>query len=353
MTDLLDDQLNLEILEAICSGDGVNVNVSSFSKTFKKHRNTIKSQVINLFKHRIINKPFYPFMWLYEEYPLMVVAQADLPRNEKMEAFFRADENIFAGFYVRDQEYNTLLIEYHKDLYEYGRWRKRIVSEKKIPPRETRYPASSLYFSTQQIIKYMPESPIYIMEKKLKKDEDYEINGFELNDLSFNIMKQLMEGKGIRTNENYLSEKLGVHRKTVEKRISAMIAKKIIMKPVCRFPHFFVPPNKILCFSLLEIKRSKEKIIRAVGKDHHIPIAYEANVGRYNMMLFGVFFNVEEHFEWLENYDKRFSGCIGAMKNIYLSPKMTTTIDQQKVSLNIIKEKMQTLHGKELRKALD
>lgn len=353
MADLLNDMLNLEILESICSGDGVEVNVSAFSKTFKKHRNTIKSQVNNLFKHKIIDKPFYPFLWLYEEFPLLVVVQADLPRNEKIEDFIREDENIFAGFYVRDQEYNTLLIEYHKDLYEYARWRKKIVVEKKIPPRETRYPASSLYFSTQQMIKYVPESPIHLMEKRLKEEGEYRINGFHLNNLSFNILKRLMQGDGIRTNENHLSDKLGVHRKTIERRIAALVSGKVVSRPVCRFPLFFVPPNKILNYSLLEIKKSKEKIIKAIEKDNHIPIAYEANIGRYNMMLFGVFFSVEEHFEWLESYDIRFSGCVGAMKNIYLSPKMTTTIDQQKVSLNIIRQRMETLRGKELRKALD
>ena len=51
---------------------------------------------------------------------------------------------------------------------------------------------------------------------------------------------------------------------------------------------------------------------------------------------------------WEEVYDKRFSGCIGAVKNKYLSPSMTFSIDQQFVSLEIIKHKLDKIRGKEL-----
>ena len=66
-------------------------------------------------------------------------------------------------------------------------------------------------------------------------------------------------------------------------------------------------------------------------------------MGRYNLLLFGVFSSVEEHFAWEANFESRFPGCIGAMKKIYLSPKMTASIDQQKVSLGIIRNRQANL----------
>ena len=128
MSEMLNDRLNLDILENICSGVGVDVNISFLSNTFKRHRNTVKAQIEALFEHKIINKPIYPFIWLYQEYPLLVVVRADLPRTKEIDKFLREDEHIFAAFYIRDEEYDTLLIEYHSDLYAYGQWKKKIVT---------------------------------------------------------------------------------------------------------------------------------------------------------------------------------------------------------------------------------
>jgi len=346
MSQLLNDRLNLAILEALCSGDGVEVNISALSNIFGRHRNTVREQVNALFEHNIINRPVYPFIWLYTEYPLLVIVQADLPRNEKTEKFLRDDETIFAAFYVRDEEYNTLLIGYHRDIYAYGQWRNRIVNEGKIPPRETRYPANALFFSTQQIIKYMPNSPVFLMEQKYEMGKELEINGYLMNKLCFQIMKNLMMGEGIRTNENYLSQKLDVHRKTIERRITSLLSEKIVSKPVCRFPNFFVPPNHILAYSVIEVIKSRDKVIKAIKADHNIPLALEASIGRYNLLMFGVFSNVEEHFDWEERYDSKFPDCLGAMKNVYLSPKKTALIDQQKVSLGIIRRRTAALENK-------
>jgi len=348
MSDLLNDMLNLEILENICSGTGVEVNISALSNTFKRHRNTIKEQVRALFDNNIINKPIFPFIWLYQENPLLVIVRADLPRSEKIDKFLKEDEHIFGAFYVRDEEYNTLLIEFFRDIYEHGEWRKKIVIESKIPPREIRYPAHALFFSNRHILKYQPHSPIYKMEEKYKSGEEIVLNGYKLNNLCFQIFKKLVLGEGIRTNENMLAQKLNVHRKTIERRISDMMNAGIVTKPACRFPKFFVPPDHILVYYLVEVKKSMEKIVKAIKTDPSIPLALEANIGRYNLLLFGAFFNVEDHFRWEETYDTRFPECIGAMKKIYLSPTMTASIDQQKVSLNIIRNRRKQLHGKGL-----
>ena len=348
MQKLLNDKLNLEILEQICYGIGVEVNISQLSYKLKKHRKTIKSHVDEIFEHKIINGPIYPFLWFLQEYPLLVLSEADLPRNEDIDAYLKEDEHIFAAFHVRHEEYNTLLIEMHEDIYSYGEWRKKIVLDRKIPPREMRYPSDSLFFSTKHILKYQPFSPVYLIEKRLQEKDTLKINGLKINTLNNKILKHLMTGKCIRTNENLLAQNLDVHRITIERRIQALLKEKIITMPVCRFPNFFVPPNYILVYALLEIRKSWDKIINAIKLDHSIPLAFEANIRRYNLLLFKVFYNVEEQLQWEKKLDERFTGSVGAMRKIILSPEMATSIDQQKVSLNIIKKRKILLHGKEL-----
>jgi hypothetical protein len=159
-------------------------------------------------------------------------------------------------------------------------------------------------------------------------------------------------GEGIRTNENLLAQRLDVHRKTIERRIADLVKTGIIGTPACRFPKFFVPPDNILVYYLVEVKKSMDKIVKAIKSDPSIPLALEANVGRYNLLLFGALSNVEDSFNWEASYDTRFPDCIGAMKKIYLSPQMTASIDQQKVSLNIIRRHKEALAGKGLLEAV-
>ena len=52
MNDLLNDELNLLLLEKICSGDGVEVNISELSRSLKKHRLTIRDRLENIFEHK-------------------------------------------------------------------------------------------------------------------------------------------------------------------------------------------------------------------------------------------------------------------------------------------------------------
>ncbi|MDD3491896.1 MAG: hypothetical protein PHZ19_00170 [Candidatus Thermoplasmatota archaeon] len=348
MSKLLNDALNLKILQSICAGDSVKVNINALSQMLDKHRNTIKDRVDALFAHEIVTRPFYPFYYLYKEYPLLVVARSDLPRTQEIDSFLKEDEHIFAAFYVKDEEYNTLMVEYHKDIYAYGEWRKGLIAKKKIPSREYRIPADALFFSTKHFIKYQPASALELFEKKYQQEETVDINGYKMDRLCFDILKKLMRGEGIRTNETAIANKIGVNRKTVERRIGALLQEKIVLDPLCRFPRFFAPSNQVLVYYLVEIKKSRDKIIESVVADPHIPFAVEESTGRYSLLLFEVFFNVEEHLEWEELYNKRFPDSLGAMKNIYLSPKMTAAVNQQKIALDIINNKKKLLRGGEL-----
>ena len=83
MNSIFEDQLNLKIMEQICSGNGVTVNVTELSNIFEKHRNTIKNNITKIFEHKILEKPSYPFSYLFKEWPLLVIEKANFKRDLK------------------------------------------------------------------------------------------------------------------------------------------------------------------------------------------------------------------------------------------------------------------------------
>jgi hypothetical protein len=351
MDDLLNDELNLKLLDDICSGQGVEVNVSELSRSLKKHRNTIKDRVDKLFEYEIINKPIYPFFWLYSEYPLMVIVRADFPRDPQTNSFIENDPHIFAAFFKKDEEYNTFILEYHKNIAAHQKWRDSIVREGKLPPRETRYPADVMYFTNKNFIKYNPAHMVRLIEQD-KDDHHGIINGHKLDELSIQIINKLVNGEGLHTNEHFLAERHGIHRKTIERRIEKLLEEKIVLPPTCRFPRFLVPPDYTLIVTLVEIKKNSEKVLKAWQADPHIPIMISASTGRYTQLLFCSFYRIRDHLAWEEHYDQRFPGCIGAIKNKYLSPSMMFSIAQQRVSLDIIRRKLEQIKGRELVKMM-
>jgi predicted transcriptional regulator len=336
MNYLLNDTLNLQLLLHICAGEGVHVNINELSRILKKHRNTIRERVNELFDHGILTKPAYPFSWLYHEYPLMIIARADLPRDVRTGRFIEEDPHIFAAFFKRDEEYNTLLLEYHKDLYSYLTWNDTIIYDWKLPPQETRYPTDAMFFSNQTFIKYNPEHLILLVENDYEKIHR-RLNGYEFDTLSLQILKKLIQGEGIQTNEYVLAERLHIHRKTVERRIQSLLKEHIISPPVCRFPRFLVPPDYTLVMSLVELKKQHRQVESSWKNDSHIPLVIRASTGRYTHLVFSSFYSIRDHIEWEEKYNLEFAGSIGAIKNTYLSPSMMFSITPQFVSIEIIK----------------
>jgi len=338
---------DLKLIENLCSGTGVAVNISELSKSLNRHRNTIEDRVEKLFKYKIINRPVYPYLYLAQEFPLVTIVRADFPRDEKTDEFILYDEHIFAAFFVREGEYNTLTIEFHKGIDSYTRWRESLTKEGGVLQKGLRYPVETLFFSTKLIIKNEPYSSVYTLEEKLKK-EGLEMNGYVFDELSFQILKRLTLGEGIRTNEQLLAGKVGMQRKTVERHISKLMDKKVIDRPACRFPRFFAPSNYVITLSLCEIKQCEDRFIKAITLDPRIPIIIKTSMGRYNLLMIGAFPKIEDCIKWEEEHDQRFPDCIGAIKTTYLSPEMTFSIDPQYVSLYNIRKKIEELHGKEL-----
>jgi hypothetical protein len=162
---------DLKLIENLCSGTGVAVNISELSKSLNRHRNTIEDRVEKLFKYKIISRPVYPYLYLAQEFPLVTIVRADFPRDEKTDEFILYDEHIFAAFFVREGEYNTLTIEFHKGIDSYTRWRESLTKEGGVLQKGLRYPVETLFFSTKLIIKNEPYSSVYTLEEKLKKKD--------------------------------------------------------------------------------------------------------------------------------------------------------------------------------------
>ncbi len=345
MTKLLKDELNLKLLLLLCAGEGVSINVSALSQQFNKHRNTVNERIKQLFEHKIIDRPLYPLTWLFNEYPLLVISKDKFYRDEATKNFIESDPHIFAAFFFQEELYNTLTIQFHEDLFSYETWCDKILEEEKIIKEEDRHPPDALLFSTKRILKYDPSAPFRIINLGFKKGTIKKIGDHELDSLSLRILRMALNGKAIRTNENFLARALDVNRNTIIRRIQTLMKEGIISNPLSRFPRVMVPPDFMLIFSLFEIRKNCEIVERFIRNDPHVPLLIKANVGRYNYFVASTFKTIENHLEWQENYNQRFQACIDGIKNTYLSPAMTFSIRQNFVSLELLKRKIALIQG--------
>ncbi|MEM3677086.1 MAG: Lrp/AsnC family transcriptional regulator [Candidatus Bathyarchaeia archaeon] len=348
MPDLLSDELNLEILRRICAGTGLDVNLRQLSKILRRHRNTVRERVRNLVHHRIVDRPVFPFIALFKEYPLLVLVYADLPDDERVMEWLRTDKHVFAAFRVREGDYNMMLFEFHRSVEEYMTWRSLLVEEGRIPERETRIPSTPYYISNTLIFKYDPNAPIKLIMKEAGEEGHFTVYDHSLDELSIEVLTCLMKGQGIKVNESLLSEQVGVHRATLRRRIDQMLRQNIIHPPICRFPHFFAPPGFILVVSMMEVKHRSRDFEREILNDPHITLAYRISQGRYNLLLFEAHRSLEDYLKWESTYEDKYPDSFGSIKNNYLSPRMALSIDQQKVSLGAIEGRLQNLEKKRI-----
>ena len=334
------DDTRYHLLRSLVYGRSVSVNIHRLSKILKKHRNTVRSRVEELFKNRVLNPPNFPFIGLFKEYPLLTLVWAELPYEEKVEKWFREDPNIFAALRSRFSEYNTLLILYHKDITSYQLWREQLITEQRIPPEVSSLPRSSTsFFSNQLRIKYNPNAPIRLLKEEMGKRGHIRLSEYEIDKLGFQIIEQLTKGKCIKINENNLSRELKVSRKTVIKYTQELIDKGWISTPVCRFPNFFTPLNYILTIFKLEIRAGKPRFIQNIRNDPHITLAFDVKEGKYNILLFGAFQDLEKELEWEIKQGLFLPKCIGHADIQYFSPKSIVNLSQTSVSLGIIDRK--------------
>ena len=98
---MLQDELNLQLLSKLCSGEGLSINLSYLSRKLRRHRNTIRERVRELITFKVIDRPVYPFLALFKQRPVLIAVYADLPDDEKVRNWLKEDTNIFAAFRIR------------------------------------------------------------------------------------------------------------------------------------------------------------------------------------------------------------------------------------------------------------
>jgi len=209
-----------------------------------------------------------------------------------------------------------------------------------VDPEYSNFRSSTAYFSNQLMIKYNPSTGINLIEQDYKRNGSVRLRGYELDELDLDIIRCLVNGKGVKTNHTLLCDKTGLHRKTVEKRIDALVGDRLLAPPVCRFPNFFVPPNYLLTYMLVQFKKLDERILNEIIIDPHIPIAVQTIHEKYNMLIFGNHSSLDDHIAWEENYRTLFPDSFGSAEITYLSPEMTINFNQQIVSLSYIRGRL-------------
>ncbi len=342
----LDDLLNLKLLRRLISGKFVQANISYLSRELGIHRATAKRKLNMLYEKHILNPPLYPFPYLFEKYPLLILVKADMPRTSDATDFYKDDSHIFAAFSCMEGSYNTLLIEFFKDLESYHSWREQIVKDKKIPSRENRVPAHAEIFSNKLTFKYDPNCFIRAMKKRYEKGGGLELGGIHFDDTTFKLLELLLNGECFRTNASAIGREIDADRKTVRRRIETLIEDEVIDEPYCFFKNLFVPPEYNLIVSLIEVKSNVNSVKKYIKRDDHVPRAVETSTERYNFLLFSAFKNIEDFFDWGEVLNSKFPGSIGAISNTILSSKMIHTIKPHKVSLGLIERRLWDLKHK-------
>lgn len=337
---MIDQEQDFPLLRSLVYGNSVSVNVQSLTKVLRKHRNTVRKRVQEIFEHKVLGQPFFPFVRLFREYPLLVLTETNLPYEDDVLTWFRDDPHIFAAFRSRYSEHNTLLILYHRDITAYELWREKLIVERKFPSVAANLGHSSTSFhSNQLMIKYEPNAPVYLMEEELKTRGEILTNSYRVDKLSFQIIKLLAEGKCIKLNESQLSKQLGLHRATVVRKTQEFIDQEWISNPVCRFPGFFTPPNYVLGICKLEIKSDRQAFIQALRNDPHVTMALNTSQDQYNILLFAAFRNLDEELLWEVRNDLKFRKAIGKVDIHFYSLTNVADTSQKRVYLGLKDEK--------------
>ena len=336
---MIDEELDYPLLRSLVYGNGVSVNIYCLTKVLKKHRNTVRKRVEEIFESGVLKPPFFPFVRLFKEYPLLVLTEADLPYDDKTIKWFREDPHIFAAFRSRYSHYNTLLILYHKDITSYELWREKLTVDRKLPLVDGSLGRTSTYFYSNQLMaKFDPNAPVYLMEEELKTKGEVPTNGYRLDKMGFQIVKLLAEGKCIKLNESQLAKQLGLHRRTVVRKTQELIDEEWISNPVCRFPGFFTPPSYVLGICKLEIRSNKQAFIQSLRKDPHVTMALNTSQDEYNILLFAAFRNLDEELRWEVQNDVRYREAIGKLDIHFYSLTSISGMIERRIHLGIMDE---------------
>ncbi|MCW4011689.1 MAG: hypothetical protein NWF07_01720 [Candidatus Bathyarchaeota archaeon] len=295
MSEILENDDNLRIMESLVSGESVVINYSELGRKLSKNRGTIQERVERLIKNNIITPPSFPFYHLFTAYPLLLLTNMDIPDcvecQPRIKRWIQDDPKIIAAYKFRQGEYGTLIFTLHKDLKEAHEWLSvlphMLETVYGVEKEHATFNSNTIYISNELLLKYDPSTSINILERDSQKGEVC-LNGHCIDQLDVSILRYLLTGKGIKYNRNRITQTTGLHSRTVEKRVDQMLKEKVLLEPVCRFPELFMPPGYLLSYMLVHLEHPMNAGLNSLLINENIPIIWKTIHSKYNLLMFHI-----------------------------------------------------------------
>lgn len=288
------DSVDKKILSYLCLGEGVFINMYKLSKNLNCHRNTVRSRVNSLLEHKIIRPPTCLYNLLFEKLPLMSIDYVNYPLD-KIDKIVQ-DPNVVGVYKVHEGEYNILTFSFWKNVLAHKVWEEKNFYEDALVGD-----SEAMYIPTAFIFKMNFNG---ILPRLIEKNARV-FGGQVLDNLSFRILCYLLKGNFLWINEQAIAKKVGVHRRTVKRRISTYFNKNIISSPKCYFYSYFTPPDRLMVLSLFESRNPK--LLRTYfKKDPHVMMLTKVNRMEYTHLILSSHNSISTYTNWSDGFRRAF-----------------------------------------------
>ena len=115
------------------------------------------------------------------------------------------------------------------------------------------------------------------------------------------ILHSLVSGESVSINYSVLSETIGSHRATLQKRVERLCHHHVLESPCFPFQGLFkvYPLLTVLNIDIPECVECSMAITRWIKEDPHIVMAYRSRQGDYDSLLFTLHENLEANHVWM------------------------------------------------------
>ena len=359
MSELLENNDNLRIMESLVSGESVVINYSELGRRLSKNRGTIQERVERLIENNIITPPSFPFYHLFTAYPLLLLTNMDIPDcvvcQPRIRQWIMDDPKIIAAYKFRQGEYGTLIFTLHRNLKEAHEWLSVLPhileNDYGVEKEHATFNSNTIYISNELLLKYDPSTGINILERDIRKG-DLCLKGHCIDQLDVSILRYLLTGKGIKYNRNRVTQTTGLHNRTVEKRVNQMLKEKILLEPVCRFPELFMPPGYLLSYMLVHLEYPMNSGLNSLLINENIPIIWKTIHSKYNLLMFHIHTDLHDLYGDIDVNRESYKILEKAQAR-YLAYNSLKGFSPKKLSLHYIESKIKQNQDKEKKQGIN
>ncbi len=318
------DDVDRQILSQLCLGGGVFVNMHRLSKNLNCHRNTVRSRVRMLLDKRIIHRPRCFYNPLLENRSLISIDFVDCPVSEVSDVVRKP--NVVGVYRIHKGEHNTLILGFWENVLSHKVWEGNyFYKNNSVGGTE------SVYIPSEFIIKMNFNGILpRLIEKKARV-----FGSVVLDDLAFKILCYLVRGDFLWINEHAISKKVGVHRKTVKRRISSYFENNIIKKPRCYFHSYFTPPHRLMVVSLFE-SRNPRFLRTYFKRDPHIIMLAKINHFNYTHLVLSSHNSITTYSKWSDSFQTAFKDIVGGPDVSFVPSENVLKADFDPVIKNLL-----------------